>query len=67
MKCSSRAEQDRAVLAALDHQRVRAHGHDLGGGAAQVVFAGEQARFAIVDQQEVPLLQGFQQRAGGNR
>src|ERR1035438_8542558 len=56
------AEQDGAVLAALDDQRVRAHGHDLGGGAAQVVFARKQAGFAIVDQQEVPLLEGFEQR-----
>src|SRR5450759_2492076 len=56
------AEQDGAVLAALDHQRVRAHVHNLGGGAAQVVFARKQAGFAVVDQQEVPLLESFQQR-----
>src|ERR1035437_3727644 len=48
------AEQDGAVLAALDHQGVRTHVHDLGGGAAQVVLARKEAGFAVVDQQEVP-------------
>src|ERR1035437_4534732 len=56
------AEQDGAVLATIDHQRVRTHLHDLGGGAAQVVFAREQAGFAVVAQQEVPLLQSLEQR-----
>ena len=55
------AEQDGAVFAALDDQRVRPHVHDLGGGAAQVVLARKQAGFAVVDQQEVPLLEGFEQ------
>src|SRR5581483_8478836 len=54
------AEQDRAVLAALDDERVRPHFENLGGGAADVVLAGEEARLAIVDQQEVPLLQGLE-------
>ena len=67
MKWPSLAEQDGAVLAALDDQRVRTHFHDLRGGAAQVVLAGEQARFAVVDQQEIPLLEGFEQLRRGNR
>src|ERR1035437_8960693 len=49
------AEQNGAVLAALDYQRVRTHVHNFGGGAAQVVLARKQAGFAVVDQQEVPL------------
>src|ERR1035437_5491045 len=55
------AEQDGAVLAALNDQRVRTHVHNFGGGAARVVLAGKQAGFAVVDQQEVPLLERFQQ------
>ena len=61
------AEQDGAVFAALDDQRVRAHLQNLGGGAPQVVFAGEQARFAVVDQQEVPLADGLEQLRRENR
>src|ERR1035437_7402472 len=56
------AEQNGAVLAALDYQRVRTHVHNFGGGAAQVVLARKQAGFAVVDQQEVPLPESFQQR-----
>ena len=33
----------------------------LAGGAAQVVLAGKQAGFAVVDEEEVPLLEGFEQ------
>src|SRR5450759_2113034 len=58
------AEQNRAVLAALDHQRVRTHAHDFGGGAAQVVLARKQAGFAVVAQQEVPLLESPAAPAG---
>ena len=36
-----------------------------GGGAAQVVFAGKQAGFTIVDEQEVPLFEGLEQ--GGTK
>src|ERR1022692_3053704 len=55
------AEQDGAVFAALDDERVRTHFHDYGRGTPQIVFAGKLASLAIVDQQEVPLLQGLQQ------
>src|ERR1017187_1942217 len=55
------AEQNRAILTALNHQSMRTHFHNPGGGAAQVVFVREQTGFAIVDQQEIPLLEGFEQ------
>src|SRR6185436_4573512 len=55
------AEQNGAELAPLDDQRVRAHTQNLRSGAAQVVLAGEHARFAVVDQQEIPFGDGLQQ------
>src|ERR1017187_4912183 len=54
------AEDHGAVLAALDHQRAGTHLLDLRGRSAQVLLTGEQARFAVVDEQEVPVLQGLQ-------
>ena len=36
-------EQNGAVFAALDHQRLGAHRHDLGGRAPEVVFARKHA------------------------
>jgi hypothetical protein len=60
MKCEP-PKQNRAVFAALDDQRLRAHLHDLGRGSLQVVFAREHARFAVVDEQKIPILDGLQQ------
>src|SRR5665213_2287380 len=54
-------EEHGAELAALDHQSVRAHFQNLRGGLAQVVFTRQHARFVIVDQQEIPVLDGFEQ------
>ena len=48
-------KQDGAVFAALDHQRLWAHALNLLGRAPQVVVARQHARFAVVDQQKVPL------------
>ena len=55
------AEQHGAVLAALDHQRMRTHLQNLRGGLAQIVLAREHARFAVVDQQEIPVADGLEQ------
>jgi hypothetical protein len=61
MKVAAVGEQDGAILAALHHQCARPHVQNAGGGAPQVVLAGEHARLAVVDQQEVPIAHGLQQ------
>ena len=52
------AKQDGAIFSALDDYRPRAHLEDRLGRAAQVVLAGKLAGFTVVDQQEVPVLDG---------
>ena len=54
-------EQNGAELAPLDHQCVRTHLQNLGSGLAQIVFSRQHAGFVIVDEQEVPVLNGFEQ------
>src|SRR5260370_10543084 len=54
-------EQHGAILAALDHHGGRAHVQNLARGLAQVGLAREHARFVIVDQQKVPVLDGLKQ------
>ena len=51
--------QNRAVFAALDHKSAGAHGEDLLGGLLEVGFAGEQAGFTVIDEEEVPARDGL--------
>ena len=54
-------EEHRTVFAALNDQIFGAHGHDLGCGLTQVGLAGKQLCFRVVDQQEVPVGDGFEE------
>jgi len=59
-------EEDGAVFAAFDDEDLGAHVHDDGGGLFEVRFAGEHAGFAVVDEEEVPALEGFEQGGAGD-
>ena len=54
------AEKDRrAVLAVLDHQRLRPHGKHLARGARQAGLISQHLGFTIIDQQNVHNFQSF--------
>ena len=61
------AEEHGAVFAALDDQRVRPHGEDLLAARFRLRFAREQSRFAVIDQQEVPVLECLRATRHGSR
>jgi hypothetical protein len=55
------------VLAALDDKCARAEAQDLLRRLSKIIFAGEHASFTVVDQKEIPILDGFDQFIAGLR
>ena len=58
-------DHQRAVLAALDHQRARAHLEDVSCGAQKIVLAGELARLVVVDHEDLRVLERLAKLGGG--